>query len=70
LMIKGDTRIRCIAAASILAKVTRDRLMVRQVDLEENMHKHIVGDRRLYTSRALNSLSQTLLISRDRSNIR
>jgi hypothetical protein len=32
LMIKGDTRIRCIAAASILAKVTRDRLMVRKFE--------------------------------------
>ncbi len=27
-IIKGDQRVKCIAAASILAKVTRDRLMV------------------------------------------
>ena len=26
-IIKGDTKVRCIAAASILAKVTRDRIM-------------------------------------------
>lgn len=28
LVIKGDSKIRCIAAASIIAKVTRDRMMV------------------------------------------
>ena len=27
-MIKGDAKILCIAAASIVAKVTRDRMMV------------------------------------------
>jgi ribonuclease HII len=27
-VVKGDTKVRCIAAASVLAKVTRDRIMV------------------------------------------
>ena len=27
-VVKGDSKVRCIAAASILAKVTRDRIMV------------------------------------------
>ena len=29
-VVKGDSKVRCIAAASILAKVTRDRIMVRR----------------------------------------
>ena len=27
-VVKGDSKVRCIAAASVLAKVTRDRIMV------------------------------------------
>lgn len=41
-LIKGDSIIQCISAASILAKVTRDRLMVEQAKLypEYGFEKH------------------------------
>lgn len=35
-LIKGDEKLDCISAASILAKVTRDRLMVEQAKLYPN----------------------------------
>ena len=31
-VVKGDSKVRCIAAASILAKVTRDRIMMEYHD--------------------------------------
>ncbi len=41
-LIKGDEKLACISAASILAKVTRDRLMIEQSKLypEYNFEKH------------------------------
>lgn len=41
-LIKGDQKLACISAASILAKVTRDRLMIEQSKLypEYNFEKH------------------------------
>jgi len=36
-VVKGDSIVRCIAAASILAKVTRDRIMVRKKGGREGM---------------------------------
>ena len=35
-LVKGDEKLACISAASILAKVTRDRLMVEQAKLYPN----------------------------------
>lgn len=35
-LIKGDSILQCISAASILAKVTRDRLMIEQSKLYPN----------------------------------
>lgn len=35
-LVEGDAKIACISAASILAKVTRDRLMVEQAKLYPN----------------------------------
>lgn len=35
-LIKGDEKLACISAASILAKVTRDRLMIEQAKLYPN----------------------------------
>jgi ribonuclease HII len=41
-LVKGDEKIACISAASILAKVTRDRLMLEQAKLypEYGFEKH------------------------------
>lgn len=41
-LIKGDEKLACISAASILAKVTRDRLMIEQSKLypEYSFEKH------------------------------
>ena len=41
-LIKGDSILECISAASILAKVTRDRLMIEQSILypEYGFEKH------------------------------
>lgn len=35
-LVKGDEKLACISAASILAKVTRDRLMIEQAQLYPN----------------------------------
>ena len=35
-LVKGDEKLACISAASILAKVTRDRLMIEQAKLYPN----------------------------------
>lgn len=35
-LVKGDEKLACISAASILAKVTRDRLMIEQATLYPN----------------------------------
>ena len=42
-VIKGDSKVRCIAAASILAKVTRDRLMEYYAEMhpEYGFEKHM-----------------------------
>jgi ribonuclease HII len=41
-LVKGDEKVTCISAASILAKVTRDRLMLEQAKLypEYGFEKH------------------------------
>ena len=41
-LVKGDEKLSCISAASILAKVTRDRLMLEQAKLypEYGFEKH------------------------------
>lgn len=41
-LVKGDEKIACISAASILAKVTRDRLMLEQAKIypEYGFEKH------------------------------
>ena len=41
-LIKGDEKVACISAVSILAKVTRDRLMLEQTKLypEYGFEKH------------------------------
>lgn len=41
-LVKGDEKLACISAASILAKVTRDRLMIEQAKLypEYGFEKH------------------------------
>ncbi len=37
-LVKGDARVACIAAASIVAKVTRDEMMVEYDDLYPDYH--------------------------------
>ena len=47
-LVKGDEKLACISAASILAKVTRDRLMIEQAKLYPNYgfekHKGLTKD--------------------------